>query len=134
MSNQNKIKRKLTQLDAIHHNVNMLQYKSFKQLTKELKVDSRLITYLHKNSILQKNNNVIVWNSSIKPNPALASTYQNYIDVINAKQKGRRSASLKLSKEAIGPVAKRQFSLFWGLINFNVDISNRNDLISKQTN
>jgi hypothetical protein len=118
MSNQNKIKRKLTQLDAIHHNVNMLQYKSFKQLTKELKVDSRLITYLHKNSILQKNNNVVVWNNSIKPNPALASTYQNYIDVINAKQKGRKSASLKLSKEAIGPVAKRQFSLFWGLINF----------------
>lgn len=117
MSNQNKIKRKLTQLNAIHHNVNVLQYRSFRDLTKELKVDSRLITYLHKNNILQKNNNVVVWNSNIKPNPALASTYQNYIDVMNAKQRGRRNV---VKSVATTPESKneRHFSFFWGLINF----------------
>jgi len=117
MSNQNKVKRKLTQLNAIHHNTNILQYKTFKEVTKDVKVDSRLVSFLHKNNILQKKNNVVVWNNSIKPNAALASTYQNYIDVMNAKQRGRRNA---VKTVATTPESKneRHFSFFWGLINF----------------
>lgn len=119
MSNQNKIKRKLTQLNAIHHNVNVLQYRSFRDLTKELKVDSRLITYLHKNNIIQKKNNILVWNNSIKPNPALARTYQNYIDQVNKYHRKSRKKSNEKVQVLGSNQDKKTFSVFWGLIKFN---------------
>jgi hypothetical protein len=119
MQNEVKVKRKLVQLNAIHHNVTTSSYKSFRDLNKDVKVDSRLLSYLNKNEILAKKNNKIVWNNSIKPNPALARTYQNYIDQVNKYHRKSRKKSNEKVQVLGSNQDKKSFSVFWGLIKFN---------------
>jgi hypothetical protein len=119
MQNQIKVKNKLSQLNAIHHNVTTSSYKSCRELNKHVKVDSRLLSYLNKNEILGKKNNKVVWNNNITPNIALATTYQNYIDQVNKYNRKTRKKPTKQVQVLGSNQDKKTFSMFWGLIKFN---------------
>lgn len=110
--------KKFEKIKQIYEYIQTNNVQKFKDLRKDVKCDTRLISFLSK-KIIKKINGRLTWTISSGPSIALARTYQSYIEIENEKIRVARKSSTKnrSSKDVapVTPVKEKSISILWGL-------------------
>jgi hypothetical protein len=115
--NQKSVNRKLKQANQIYNYLSTNKIRRQDEIYRNLKIDSRLVSWLAQNKIIYKHDDCYVWNSKLKPNAKMIETFQiYYLNRIKSYDEPQSSKNKKLSSAS----SVRVFSILWGLFKFEI--------------
>lgn len=115
--NQKTVKKKLKQANQIYNYLSTNKVRRQDEIYRNLRIDSRFISWLAQNKIIYKHGDYYVWNAKLKPNAKMIETFQiYYLNLVRSYDKPKSSKNKKVSNTS----SVRTFSILWGLFKFEL--------------